>query len=83
MYRIHNTMQNISINSPVNRQPYLLPLQSLPSHIRCISGVDFTYHHHLYQSVDNWIATLFPLLQSIVSTFHLKYIFIFCCHDLS
>ena len=66
MQRIHDTMHNISVKNPVNRQSRLFPPQFLPSHFRCISGVDFTYHNHLYQSIDNWIVTLFPLLQLLV-----------------
>ena len=83
MQRIYNTMQTISITNPINRQPRLFTLQSLPSHFRCMSGVDFTYHHHLYQSVNNRIATLLPLLQLLVSSFYLKCIFLFYRHDLS
>ena len=33
--------------------------------------------------VDNWIVTSIPLIRLLVSYFHLKYVFIFCRHDLS
>ena len=59
------------------------PLQVLPSNFHCISDVDFTYHHHLYHSVTKWIASILPLLQLLVQSFHLKYILLFCRRDLS
>ena len=77
-----NTSQRIPIDNPVPPQPHLFPLRSLPAQFRCISSIDFTYHYHLYRSVDNWIATLLPLLQLLVSSFYLKYIFLFCRRDI-
>ena len=45
--------------------------------------MDFTYHHHLHHSVAKWIASILPLLQLLVHSFHLKYILLFCRRDLS
>ena len=56
--------------NPINPTAILspFPLQVLPSNFRCITGVDFTYHHHLYRSVDRWIKSILPLLQLHVSS---------------
>ena len=59
------------------------PLQILPSTFRHISGVDLTHHHHLHYSVAEWIASVLPLLQLLVHSFHLKYILLFCRRDMS
>ena len=45
--------------------------------------MDFTYRHHLHQSVNNLITIIISLLRLLVSFFHLTYIFIFCRHNLS
>ena len=58
------------------------PITFLPSHFRCIPGVDFTYHHHIYHTFSNQITFIIPLLQLVVSSFELKYIFPFCRRDL-
>ena len=65
---------------------HLLPsfsLQFLPLMFCYISGVDFTYHHYFYHSVDIRIASIIPLIQLLVASFHLKCIFLFCRCDLS
>ena len=41
------------------------------------------HHHHLYHSIDKWIASILPLLLLLVQSFHLKYIILFCRRDLS
>ena len=45
--------------------------------------MDFTYHHHLYQSVNNLFIIIISLLRLLVSFFPLRYIFIFCRHNFS
>ena len=45
--------------------------------------MDFTYHHHLHHSVAKWIASILPLLQLFVHSFHLKCILLFCRRDFS
>ena len=79
----HVKQQNIKqqsnpspISNHIQKHPQFVSLNFLPLHFRCISGVGFTYHHHLYKSVDNWIATIIPLLQLFISILHLKYIYI-------
>ena len=79
---------NIKPTVPSRPSDYtqLLPpfsLQFLPLTFCYISGVDFTYHHYFHHSVDIWIASIIPLIQLLVASFHLKYIFLFCRCDLS
>ena len=70
----HVKQQNIKqqsnpshISNHVQYQPRLFPLNLLPLHFRCIIGIDLTYHHHIYQSVDNLIATVIPLIRLYLS----------------
>ena len=65
------------ISNHVQHQPQLFPLHFLPLYFRWIIGAVFTYHHHLYQSINNLIIIIISLLRLPVSFFHLTYIFIF------
>ena len=54
----------------------------LPSYFRCITGVECTYHHHIYHSSNNWIKLNIPLLKLLISLFQLKYMFFLCRLDI-
>ena len=53
------------------------PITALPINLHCITGIDFTYHPTLWHNHDTWIESISPLLQLLIYSFHLKYIFIF------
>ena len=38
--------------------------------------IDFTCHYHIYHTFNNWHTSIIPLLQLLVSSFQLKYIFL-------
>ena len=46
-----------------------------------ITGIYFTYHQTLSQHHTTWIKSILPLLQLLIYSFHLKYIFLFSCRD--
>ena len=66
---------------PTNHTPVssLLPFPSsaLPFHLHCITGIDFTFHPTLWENHTTWVNSIRPLLQLFISSFHLKYIFLF------
>ena len=51
------------------------PITALPINLHCITGIDFTYHSTLWHNHARWIESISPLLQLLISSFHLKYIF--------
>ena len=55
--------------NPFNHNHTLSPFPSqvLPSIFRCITGVDFTYYHNLYNSIDEWIESILLSLLLVVS----------------
>ena len=57
----------------------LLPFLSttLPINLHCITGIDFTYHPTLWNNHTTWIKSISSLLQLLIASFHLKYIFLF------
>ena len=59
--------------------PY--PDTSLPFHLHCITGIDFTYHPLLYHNHYAWIKRILPLLKILISSFHLKCSFLFRHYD--
>ena len=60
---------------PVLLSPY--PNTSLPFYFHCIIDIEFTYHLLLYHNHSDWIKTILPILQLLISSFHLKYTFLF------
>ena len=48
------------------------PCTSLPINLQCITGIDFTYHPTLWNNHATWINSISPLLQLLISSFHLK-----------
>ena len=59
--------------------PY--PDTSLPFHLHFITGINFTYHPLLYHNHYAWIKMILPLLKLLISSFHLKYSFLFSHYD--
>ena len=59
--------------------PSLLPFPntSLPLYFQYLTGVNFTYHPLMYDNHFEWIEAIIPILQLLISSFHLKYIFLF------
>ena len=53
------------------------PITTLPINLHCITGIDLTYHSTLWNNHATWIKSISPLLQLLISPFHLKYIFLF------
>ena len=64
---------------PVLLSPY--PNTSLPFYFHCIIDIEFTYHLLLYHNHSDWIKTILPILQLLISSFHLKYTFLFSYCD--
>ena len=53
------------------------PINKLSFNLHCITCIDFTYHSTLWKNHAIWIKSILPLLQLLISSFHLKYIFLF------
>ena len=70
--KTHTNTPSINNITPKPHTQHPFPLEFLPYPLRCIVGVDFTYHHHLYHSFENWIASIISLLQLLVASSHLK-----------
>ena len=68
--RVKPTVQSNSFDNTRTFQS--IPLKFLPYTFCCISGVDFTHHHHFHHSVDRWIASIIPLIQLLVTSFHFE-----------
>ena len=64
-----------NINLPVPLSQY--PKTSLPFHLHCIRCIDFTYHPLLYHNYSAWVKTILLILELSISSFHLKYAFLF------
>ena len=75
------TKFGIDLTLTTNHSPVssLLPFPTtvLPFHFHCITCIDFTYHPTLWKNHTLWIKSILPLLQLFISSFHLKYIFLF------
>ena len=56
---------------------HLFPTKLLSYNFWCMTGVDFAYHHQLYNTFDNYISLTTSLHSSVVSSFQLKIAFIF------
>ena len=55
---------------------------SVPSvYIRCFNGIDFTYYSHLYCDIQRLIVSLVLLLQPLMSSFWLNFLFLFSRSD--
>ena len=54
---------------------------SLPFHFHCVTSFDFTFHPLLYSYHSVWISFILPILQVLVTSFHLKCIFLFSHHN--
>ena len=48
------------------------PITTLSYNLHCISGIEFTYHPNLYYFHITWIEFILPIIQLLVSFFHLK-----------
>ena len=46
-----------------------------------VNRIDFTFHSNLYFDVQRWIVLLLPLLQLLVSSFRLEYVFFLFSHN--
>ena len=64
-----------NINLLVPLSPYLDT--SPPFHFHCITCIHFTYHPLLYHNHSTWIKTILPILKLLMSSFYLKYTFMF------
>ena len=42
-----------------------------------IAGMNFTYHPQLYHNHASWINDIFPIVKLLVSSFPLKFIYLF------
>ena len=75
----HVHTPDISHTSTLAPVSSLLPYPSttLPNNLQCITGIDFTYHPTLWNNHATWINSISLLLQLLISSFHLKYIFLF------
>ena len=52
------------------------PITTLPINLHCITCIDFTYHPTLWNNHATLIKSISPLLKLLISSFHLKYIFL-------
>ena len=53
------------------------PITAFPINLHCIIDIDFTYHPILWHNHATSIKFISPFLQLLISSFHLKYIFLF------
>ena len=56
-------------------------ITAFPFNFHYIAYIYFTYHPTLSQNHTAWIESILPILQSLISFFYLKYIFIFSPRD--
>ena len=82
---LHDILSNTNVdtlhpvNSVVSLPPF--PRTSLPCTFHCITGIDSTYHPVLYSNNNKWMETILPLIRLLVSSFHLRNIFLFSHRD--
>ena len=55
--------------------PFLIT--ALPFNLHCITGIVFTYHPALWHNHATWIRFILSLFRLLISSLHLKYIFLF------
>ena len=67
------------INSVVSLS--LFPSTALPCNFHSITGIDVTYHPHLYNNHNKWMEAILPIIRLLVSSFHVQHIFILCHRD--
>ena len=67
------------INSIVSLSPF--PRTLLLCNFHCITGIDFTYHPGLYSKHNKWMEAILPIIRLLVSSFHLRNIFLFSHRD--
>ena len=48
------------------------PTTALSFHFHCVTGIAFTYNPTLWKNHTTWIKSILPLLQLLMSSFHLK-----------
>ena len=69
----------ISIDLTLPLVPF--PNISLQFNVHYIKGINFTYLPLLYHNHVAWIESILPILQLLISSFHLKYAFLFIHRD--
>ena len=75
-----------SLVTDVTNIDLTLPLLPFPNitlslNFHCITGIDFLYHPLLYHNHSAWIESILHILQFYISSFHLKYVFLFNHRD--